>query len=128
MSSTQIPNFVQIPDFDELASLARQDPDAFEALRADLLEQCVQCAPPHMHRRLRGMVFELNASRQASQSPLANCLDASGKMWKAFDELRIQLNAVVRPEALSEEELASLQPKEQNADVLPFDRSERTSN
>lgn len=111
---------VQIPDFDELATLAREDPEAFEVLRDELLERCVQCAPPRMHRRLRGMVFELNASRRTSQSPLANCLDASGRMWKAFDELRVQLNGLVRPEALSDEELASLKPSTDTAKILSF--------
>lgn len=111
-----------MPDFDHLAELAQTDPDQFEALRAELLEQCVQCAPPAMHRRLRGLVFELNAARQTAASPLASCLDASGRMWQSFDALRVQLNAAVRPEALSEEELASLTPERFDADVLQFRR------
>ncbi|MEM7377348.1 MAG: DUF3135 domain-containing protein [Pseudomonadota bacterium] len=127
MSTPDLPPPVAMPDFDELATLARDNPEAFEQLRSELLEQCVQCAPPRMHRRLRGLVFELDAQRQTSQSPLAACLDASGRMWKSFDELRVQLNAVVRPEALSEEELASLKPNTQSADVLPFARSERSA-
>jgi len=118
---------VQMPDFDELAELASTDPEQFEVLRAQLLEQCVQCAPPSMHRRLRGLVFELDAARQTAASPLASCLDASGRMWQSFDALRVQLNAAVRPEALSEEELASLTPKQFDADVLPFRRSDDLS-
>jgi len=59
---------VQMPDFDELAELASTDPEQFEVLRAQLLEQCVQCAPPSMHRRLRGLVFELDAARQTAAS------------------------------------------------------------
>ncbi len=109
-----------MPDFDELAELARTDPASFEARREALLEQCVLSAPPAMRRRLRGLVFELNMARESAASPLASCLDASGRMWQSFDTLRMQLNAAVRPEALSEDEIASLTPERFDADVLPF--------
>lgn len=124
MNETELSSPVEMPEFDELARLARENPEQFETVRAELLEQCIQCAPPRMHRRLRGLVFELNASRQTAKSPLAACLSASGRMWESFDTLRLQLNALARPEALSEEEMASLMPKAQQADVLQFDKSE----
>ena len=44
----------RLPAFDDLLELWEQDPDQLEQLRQELIEDTINSAPQHLHRRLRG--------------------------------------------------------------------------
>jgi len=47
-------------------------------------------------------------------------MQMSSQMWDSFDLMRAHLNALARPEALTEDEVAKLQKPTESAKVLRF--------
>lgn len=107
-------------DFDYWMELHEADPVAFEQKRAELIQAEIAKAPEHLQRRLNGIQFELDAKRSLSDSPLESCMQMSSQMWESFDMMRTQLNALARPEALTEDEVQKLQKPIESAKVLSF--------
>lgn len=108
-------------DFDFWKELYESDPDMFEVKRAELIKSEIAKAPLQLQRRLNGIQFELDAKRSLSDSPLESCMQMSSQMWDSFDLMRTHLNALARPEALTEEEVAQLKRPNESAKVLRFD-------
>ena len=81
-----------MPDFDELAMLAKKDPQEFEALRTKLCNQLINSAPESRQRRLRGLQFQVDMERRKAATPMAACIRISEMMHASFDELRYVLN------------------------------------
>jgi len=92
MSKQQIP----LPDHEFLSQLARDDPQAFEALRLKLVESGIASAPERMQARLRGLQFRIDAVRRLSRSPLGATVKLNAMMWESFMEMHQQLQAFVR--------------------------------
>lgn len=107
-------------DFDQWRELYQLDPEEFEKRRAELIEATIADAPEEYQRRLRGLMFEVEAKRSASATPLEACMAISNMMWDKFDELRLHLNAIARPETLTDEEKKSIEKPSSAAQVLPF--------
>ena len=109
-------------NFDEWMALNRRDPDAFEVQRQALVEQVIETAPQTMQRRLRGLMFEIDAERAKAKTPLQACMNISSLMWERFDALRLHMNILTHPEKLSESEKIQLHrsTEEEPAVVLPF--------
>lgn len=78
-----------LPSFDEMAYLARTDPEAFESLRAHICEQAIARSPAHMQQRLKGLQFIIDQERKRSRSNLSACLKISNMM----NESLLKLNA-----------------------------------
>ncbi len=108
-------------DFDYWKELYESDPVAFEAKREELLKHEIAKSPEHLQRRLKGIQFELDAKRRLCDSPLESCMQMSSQMWDSFDLMRTNLNALARPEALTEEEMLQLQKPAESATVLRFE-------
>jgi hypothetical protein len=70
-------------DFEYWASLAREDPQAFEARRRAVIDELITTAPPSTQRRLRGLQWQLDQARLRAGTPLAACLRISRMMWEA---------------------------------------------
>lgn len=81
-----------MPDFDELAMLAKQNPQEFEALRAKLCSELINSAPEPQRRRLRGLQFQVDMERRKATTPMAACIRISEMMHTSFEELRYKLN------------------------------------
>jgi hypothetical protein len=79
-------------DFDDLAMLAKQNPQEFEALRTKLCNQLIDSAPEPQRRRLRGLQFQVDMERRKAATPMAACIRISEMMHASFDELRDVLN------------------------------------
>ncbi len=113
-------------DFDKWSELYQQDPEAFEAMRKETINAAINQAPEDMRRRLNGLIFEIEARRNEKASPLESCMNISGMMWEKFDELRLHLNAIARPESLTEDELKAVSVKTDlaapSATVIQFPR------
>jgi len=71
-------------DFDKWAQLARQDPDAFEALRKEAIEEGLKALPPDTQRRLKGLQFRIDMERRRSKTPLDSCIRLSNMMKEQF--------------------------------------------
>ena len=71
-------------DFDRWATLARDDPEAFEAARRARLEALIACAAPTRRARLRGLQFRVDMERRRASNPLAACIRIQALMWDSL--------------------------------------------
>ena len=72
-------------DFDTWSELAQSDPEAFEARRAEIIEQMIQCMPAHRQHRMRCLQWKIDQVRARASSPLSACISLSEMMWDSFD-------------------------------------------
>lgn len=82
----------QWPTTEQLLKLAKENPDALEALRQREIESLINSAPKKMQRRLRGLQFKIDAKRQMSKNPMASCIEISRMMFDSVQELQQCLN------------------------------------
>ena len=82
-----------LPSYEALSKLASDDPQAFEALRAELVSCFIESAPKHHQRRLRGLQFRGDSIRSLSRSPLGALLKIQALMWNSFLDLDHELKA-----------------------------------
>lgn len=75
---------MELPSFDELRELSERDPEAFEILRADLIDNCIRHSSKRNHRRLRGLQFVIEARRRMARSPMAALLDLQAMMYDSL--------------------------------------------
>lgn len=68
-------------DFDTWAHLANHDPEGFETLRADAIEEAIRHAPPRLQPRLRRLQWKLDQIRRTSATPMAACIRMNHMMW-----------------------------------------------
>ena len=68
-------------DFEEWASLAKTDPQAFEAKREAAISQLIAGASPRMQTRLRGLQWRIDMDRSRASNPLSSCMQMFNKMW-----------------------------------------------
>lgn len=105
----------ELPDFDTLKDLAKNDPDSLERLRQEHVAAIINRAPPEIQQRLRGLQFQIDAQRKIHSSPMAACIKISQMMYESFTELRVMLNEVGSPK---ESKATELEPK--LAEILEF--------
>ena len=104
-----------LPSQKELAQLARDDPQAFEALRTELIETTILRAPERLQLRLRQLQFRIDGVRRLARTPLGALLKMQAMMWDSFlclNEALQQLDTLSR---------ASARRYEQNLDGRPRD-------
>jgi len=81
-----------LPGHDALSRLARNNPQSFETLRLELIEDCIDGAPEPIQLRLRQLQFRIDGIRQRSRSPLGATVKIHALMWEYFlgmnDELQ----------------------------------------
>lgn len=80
------------PSFEELKRLAESQPDAFEHLRAELVENLIQNSNHGNQRRLRGLQFVIDAKRDLAGTPLKALID----IQKMMHESLYRLNRALR--------------------------------
>lgn len=88
---------MDMPTFDELMNLGQRDPDGFEVLRAELVEECIRSGTSRNQRRLRGFQFKIDAKRQMAASPMKALLDIQGMMYDSLLSLQQSLLAEGAP-------------------------------
>lgn len=71
-------------DFDEWATLARNDASAFERRRRQAVEQVIAEAPEHQRERLRRLQWRIDAERRRYKHPLKSCLAIYDMMWESL--------------------------------------------
>lgn len=81
-----------LPDFDTLMQLHKEDPEALERLRHELATELMNRASADTRRRLEGLQFRINMELRRAGNPAARILRLSGMMQDAFHELNYCLN------------------------------------
>lgn len=105
---------LSLPSFEEMQTMAREQPEALERLRRDLTEQLICNAAPRGRRRLRGLVFTIEAERRKAHNPLQACIRLSQMMLDSAVELQASLDLLRTSSAPQEERPA--------CNVIPFVR------
>jgi hypothetical protein len=79
---------LDLPSHDALAQLARNDPEAYEALRRKVVDGFIDSAPARLKSRLCGIQFRVDGLRRLSHaSALGATLRIYALMWKSFQHL-----------------------------------------
>jgi hypothetical protein len=71
-------------NFDEWANLAATDPAEFEKRRLAQIEALIRQSPEELHRRLRGLQFQIEMERRRAKTPMGAAVRVSSLMWEAF--------------------------------------------
>jgi len=71
-------------DFDQFSKLAKSDPEAFEAKRAEVIEQVIQRMPAHKQHRMRCLQWKIDQVRRQAGNPMAACIKLSEMMWDSL--------------------------------------------
>ena len=71
-------------DFDQWAELAKSDPQAFEAKRAEVIEQMIQDMPEQKQHRMRCLQWKIDQVRSQAKTPMSACIKISEMMWDSL--------------------------------------------
>lgn len=88
-------------DFDELARLAKENPDAFEDKRKQMIQEVIDKSSPEIRRRMQGLQWQIDQIRSTADNPMASCLKISKMMWDSAigeDGLVTHLQRLSNPE------------------------------
>jgi hypothetical protein len=69
-------------DFDQLAQLAQDDPQAFEARREAAIEALIESLPVERQERMRRLQWRIDQERRLAKSPMGACIRLSRLMWR----------------------------------------------
>lgn len=108
---------MEMPSFDEMVRLAKNDPEALERIRLQLIEETIAEAPESCHRRLRGLQFQIDMERRRAGNPMGACIRISKMMHDSLYTMRQTLNAAVGEPV--DEDLFNFEPSE-SATVVAF--------
>ncbi len=71
-------------DFDQWSELAKSDPAAFEAKRAEAIEDMIQRMPEHKQERMRCLQWKIDQVRNQASNPVSACIKLSEMMWDSL--------------------------------------------
>lgn len=74
-------------DFDHWLALAKSDPDSFEALRSQIIDEAIARFAESHQMHLRRVQWRIDRVRERSRSPMAACIAISNMMWDSFNHL-----------------------------------------
>lgn len=87
----------ELPSHEVLSQLARDDPEAYEALRRELIEGFIKSAPERLKDRLNGIQFQVDSLRYLSRgSALGATVRIYKLMWESFHSLNHNWQDLVR--------------------------------
>ena len=124
---------VQLPDFDTLRRMSRDDPAGLEHLRQTLCQQVIDGAPDRAQRRLSGLMFQIDARRSLAKDNLQACESISHMMNDSLTRMQLLLKDLRTMQskcmALSETSLpgtpnaATCGAHKTSAKIIPFMRN-----
>ena len=71
-------------DFDTWAEMAKNDPDAFERMRLQAIDEFIESVPESSQERLRRFQWRIDQERRLAKTPLAACIRLSSMMWQSL--------------------------------------------
>lgn len=104
-------------DFDVWSQMAQQDPEKFEAMRQQLINDLIAQAPLHLKQRMTGLQWQVDQVRKQASDPMAACLQISQRMWDKVVREKGLLNAFQEPQ-----KILSAIKNEPTSKILSFDR------
>ncbi|MBN4079012.1 DUF3135 domain-containing protein [Beggiatoa alba] len=109
------------PDFEELLTLAKEDPALFEARRLEYIESFLTHIPIEKQRRLRGLQWQIDQARNLARTPMSSCITIMSMMWDSLhllnDHQRTLVDMTTRQKPAFEPVTPPPTPK---AVVIPF--------
>jgi hypothetical protein len=81
-------------DFDAWSKMAKTDPDKFEQLRRDVIDNYISSSSNI--RRLQGLQCNIDLERIRARTSLKACLRLSTLMWDAFMDMNNELNSYLK--------------------------------
>ncbi len=87
----------ELPDFDTLVAMHKEDPQALDKVRADLTGELINNASDDVRRRLEGLQFRINMELRRARTPEARCIKMSSMMHESFAELNHRLHHPYSP-------------------------------
>jgi hypothetical protein len=69
--------------FDEWATLAKSDPQAFERQRRQVIDRAILAAPANRQQQLRRVQWKLDQIRSTSRTPMVACLRMQSLLWES---------------------------------------------
>ena len=107
-------------DFDYWSTVAKEDPERFEAMRSAMVEQLIQQSPDEIKQRMAGLQWRIDQVRNRSVNPMAACLLISKMMWDSVLGDHGLLTALRTPEKI-------LKPftHPDNSNVIPLNNIEK---
>ena len=101
------------PAFDEIKELARHDPEGFERLRQQLIDDFISRRPENNQRRLRARQFVIETRRQIAGNPVKALLVIQAMMYDS---------ALGLQQTLADYQSPHVSAVPTNANVLPFQK------
>lgn len=109
---------VPLPDFETWMTLAKEDPDRFEALRLATIDDFISQVPEGKRLHLRRLQWRIDQVRDRARTPLAACVALSRMMWDSFSDLRESYKDLQD----DGQPIHARRPQPRNAKVLEFRR------
>ncbi|MCP3868132.1 MAG: DUF3135 domain-containing protein [Gammaproteobacteria bacterium] len=69
-------------DFNRWSEMSKADPDLFEKMRLEAIEQAIAEASPENRERLRCLQWRIEQERRSSDSPMGACIRIYRMMWE----------------------------------------------
>lgn len=115
----------QLPSFDVLMDLARNNPEQLENIRKSMSEEIIQDASPRIRHKLEGINFKVDMERQRSKTPLQSCIRVAALMHDSFSQMREELDTLFQPAPapyLANPKALTDDVTDDNSPELPSDR------
>lgn len=104
-------------DFEVWSQMAQQDPEKFEAMRQQLINDLIAQAPLHLKQRLTGLQWQVDQIRKQASNPMVACLQISQRMWDNAVGEKGLLDALQEPQKI----LNAIE-NESTGKILSFDK------
>ena len=87
MSKPQVKKNESGFDFDKWVELSKQDPEAFETLRKQSIDEFIESCGESRKHRLRCLQWKIDTVRARHETPLSACVAISDMMWDSLEKL-----------------------------------------
>jgi len=93
---------MELPNFDELVNLAKNEPEKFDAMRQQLNQQLIALASDEQQKVLEGLVFKIEMQRRKSKNTTQFNILLSQLMISSFVEMQSLLNSETKNKQLDD--------------------------
>jgi hypothetical protein len=81
-----------LPSFERMLDMAKNNPDALEQLRLEMVRDAINAAPEDYRQRLHGLQFQIDGQRLVSKNPMQACLEISRMMHNSLQDLKTYID------------------------------------
>jgi uncharacterized protein DUF3135 len=89
-------------DFDQWVSIAKTNPEQFELMRQQLINDAINQAPDDLKQRMEGLQWQIDQICNQANSPIDACLSISQKMLDNIYGEKGLVNAITEPEKVTQ--------------------------